>query len=142
MTIQDRQARDRQAFLEKRKVEAQRLAEELPDLDFSDLRQLLVWLRRVCDSVDHDQVVAAFPWDVAAEAFESHGFVAVSSIDVAVYNAGPNQSARAIIGFGLDGMKGNNHTYSRIAPYLVGYVEHWLDLFPCDQPELLDQPAT
>jgi len=71
------------AKLERSRREAQRLAEELPDLDFDDVPGLLRWLERVPRDLDHVSVAETFPWNEAADAFEAHGYTAIPSLMLA-----------------------------------------------------------
>ena len=129
MTAQQRRSANEARVIEEMLAEVERLADEMSGLNFDDLPQVLRWLERVPEAVYHVDVEATFPWDEAAGLFQEQGYKPRARIDTSIFEASSDEAARAIINFALNGLLGRDPHYKHIAPYTIGYIRRWFELY-------------
>ena len=112
-----------------KRAAARAALDELPTLDFGNLQQVLTWLSKVASAADHQVVSLEFPWSRVVEAFQGHGFEPSAQLTPSVFEAGAEESARAIISFALNGMMGYDLVYRAVPRDVLPYVRRWRDVF-------------
>lgn len=123
-----RAAAEAAARLQSYQQQMDRLMEELPNLDFSDMGALIDWLDRLADPSDHIGVPT--PAEEIVSAFIEHGFVPNANTKGQFNGDDPENYARWLIGQALDGL----NTMGAIHGVYHKFAKEWKEKFAASTP--------